>query len=69
MSERYIKQKPFVDDYGIYVPVEEYVHEGCQSQYRCLITREVLVEAYNKWIKSSEYGFIGEDDADCWSDD
>jgi hypothetical protein len=68
MSERYIKQKPFVDDYGIYVPVEEYVHEGCQSQYRCLITREVFVEAYNKWIKSSEYGFVGQDDADDWSE-
>lgn len=68
MSGRYIKQKPFVDDHGIYMPVNEYVHEGCASQYRCLMTKEMFIEAYNKWIKNDDL-FYGQDDADCWSDD
>ena len=68
MGGRYIKQKPFVDDHGIYMPVNEYVHEGCASQYRCLMTKEMFIEAYNKWIKNDD-PFYGQDDADCWSDD
>lgn len=67
--ERYIKQESFVDEYGIYAPVEEYVHEGCQSQYRCILTREMFVQAYNKWIKDNSYLFVGEDTADDWCED
>ena len=33
------------------------------------MTKEMFVEAYNKWIKNDSYGFVGQDDADCWSDD
>lgn len=47
----YIKQDPYVGDDGIYVPCEEYVPEGCVSAYRCVLTKEMFVEAYNKWIK------------------
>ena len=66
----YIRQEPFVDHRGIYMPVDEYVHEGCQSQYRCIITREMFVEAYNKWIKNADSNpFVGVDDADDWCDD
>lgn len=67
--KRYIKQEPFVDEHGIYVPVDEYVHEGCQSQYRCILTREMFVQAYNKWINENSDPFVGEDTADDWSED
>jgi hypothetical protein len=68
-SERYIKQEPFVDDRGVYIPVNEYVREGYQSQYRCILTKEMFVEAYNKWIKNDSVSFVGQDDADDWSED
>lgn len=51
MSGRYIRQKPYVDEYGIYVPEKEYVPEGTESFYRCIMTKEMFIEAYNKWIK------------------
>ena len=74
MSQRYIRQEPYIDDYGIFVPENECVAEGCVSTYRCLMTKDMFVEAYNKWIKNdskSKYDslFCGKDDADCWSDD
>lgn len=51
---RYIKQEPYVDDHGIYVPVNDYVVEGCSSVYKCIMTKEMFVEAYNKYIKVGE---------------
>lgn len=57
--------KPFVDDDGIYVP------SSFDSRYhQCLITRELFVEAYNKWIKPNKRSFVkfGEDTADDWSE-
>ena len=73
MSGRYIKQEPYVDNHGIYMPINEYVPEGCESMYRCIMTKEMFVEAYNKWIVGLQdkniYAAYGEDDADCWSDD
>ena len=47
----YIKQYPYVGDDGIYIPCEEYVEEGCSSAYKCILTKEMFIEAYNKWIK------------------
>ena len=69
MSGRYIRQEPYVNNHGIYIPDNEYVPEGCASLYKCIITKEMFVEAYNKWIKC-ELGshHYGEDDADCWSE-
>ena len=58
--------KAFVGDDGIYVP--------SRHDYRfheMLISKELFVEAYNKWIKESQpykNEFFGEDDADCWSE-
>jgi len=70
MSGRYIRQEPYVDDHGIYVPEKEYVPEDCVSTYRCIMTKEMFVEAYNKWINGyTSIHHYGEDDADCWSDD
>ena len=50
----YIEQKPYVDDTGIYVPLEPYVKEGDASYYKCVMTKEMFVEAYNKWIKNEK---------------
>ena len=67
MSGRYIKQESYVDNHGIYMPVNEYVPEGSASMYRCVMTKEMFVEAYNKWIENSSNGVLAEqDDADCW---
>lgn len=58
--------KPFVDDKGIYIP-----SSYDPRHYQCLITRELFVEAYNKWIKPEKRNFIyvGKDTADDWSED
>lgn len=70
MSGRYIRQESYVGDDGIYVPVNEYVPEGTESAYKCVMTKEMFVEAYKKWIigsKSNRTGFsYSDDDADCW---
>lgn len=55
-QEVYMKQYPYVDDTGIYVPCEEYVQEGCSSNYKLVISKEMFVEAYNRWIKGAENG-------------
>lgn len=55
-SRKYIKQEPYVDDTGIYIPIHEYVEEGLASDYRCVMTRELFVEAYNKWIVEAQNG-------------
>lgn len=51
---KYIKQHPYVGNDGIYIPLEPYVPEGLTSNYQCLLTKEMFIEAYNKWIKESE---------------
>lgn len=47
----YVKQEPEITDDGIYMPEHEYVLEGTCSKYRMVITKEMFIEAYNKWIK------------------
>ncbi len=56
--------KAYVGNDGIYVPsrYDSRLHE-------LLISRELFVEAYNKWIKNDSYVFAGQDDADDWSED
>lgn len=51
---KYVKQEPYVDDDGIWVPCAPYVPEGCASDYRLVMSKEMFVEAYNKWIKGEE---------------
>ena len=51
LGPTYVKQHPYVDDDGIYVPLEEYALEGTVSHYKMVISKELFVEAYNKWIK------------------
>lgn len=66
MNKTLIKHEPYIDDKGIWVPVNEYAHEALGTAYRCVMTKEMFVEAYNKWIKNSTYGNTSSDDADCW---
>lgn len=49
----YVRQYPYVGEDGIYVPCQEYAPEGC-SLHNLLISKEIFVEAYNKWIKGEE---------------
>lgn len=60
--------KPYVDDDGIYVP-SDYDFR----YHKLLISRELFVEAYNKWIKGEsdvvDNPFACQDDADDWSED
>jgi hypothetical protein len=51
-----VKQESKINDEGIWMPWEEYVPEGCASNYRLLISKEMFVEAYNKWIKNCTGG-------------
>ena len=51
---KWIEQKPYINDTGIWVPVEPYVEEGTVSNYKLLISKELFIEAYNKWIKGAE---------------
>lgn len=47
----YIKVSPYVGDDGIYAPINLYVLEGTNAMYRMVISKEMFIEAYNKWIK------------------
>lgn len=53
-EQEYIKQHPFVNDTGIYMPSKEYVRKGFVSEYRLVMSKEMFVEAYNKWIKEAQ---------------
>jgi hypothetical protein len=71
MDEIWIKQEPYVDERCMWMPVNEYVKKGSASTYRCVMTREMFIEAYNKWIKNantSKYDclFRHEDSIDDW---
>lgn len=74
MNGRYIKQEPYIDEHGMYEPVNEYVPEGFASMYRCIMTKDMFVEAYNKWIKNdsaSKYACLINhklDHTECWND-
>lgn len=47
----WVKSKPFVDDSGIYMPLEPYVREGCEiSTYQLVMTKEMFQEAYKRYI-------------------
>ena len=54
MDKVYVKQNPYVDDNGIWMPYQEYVPEGCASAYKLVMSKEMFVEAYNKWIKNAD---------------
>lgn len=47
----WIPCEPYVNDDGIWMPLQPYVPEGCVSEYKLVMSKEMFVEAYNKWIK------------------
>lgn len=53
-ERKWVKQEPYVNDKGIWAPYNEYVPEGCESNYKLVMTKEMFVMAYNKWIKGEE---------------
>lgn len=53
-GKTFVKQEPYVGDEGIMVPVNPYVPKGTASIYRCLIPKELFIEAYNKYIKEED---------------
>lgn len=50
-SPVYVKQEPYIDDEGLFMPCEEYVLEGHETYYRMAISKQQFIEMYNKWIK------------------
>jgi hypothetical protein len=50
IPKKYVKQHPYVDDTGIWVPIEEYAPEGIESCYKLVMSKEMFIEAYNKFI-------------------
>lgn len=46
--------KPYVDDVGIYAPVHEYTIKGHPATYKLVMTKEMFVEAYDKYIAHGE---------------
>ena len=51
--EGYTKNLPYVDEDAIYVPCEPITPNGISSNYKVLLTKELFIEAYNKWIKET----------------
>lgn len=46
----WIKNEPYVDDSGIYVPVNEYTQKGYSATYRMVMSADVFKEAFRKYI-------------------
>lgn len=53
-KEMYKQNYPYVGDDGFYYPLEPYSKNGCEPYYRCLMTKDMFIEAYNKWIKNND---------------
>ena len=47
----YTQHFPYVGEDAIYVPCAPVTKNGLSSNYKLLITKDLFVEAYNKWIK------------------
>ena len=50
----YTQHFPYVNDEAIYIPCSPVTKNGELSVYKPLITKELFVEAYNKWIKGEQ---------------
>lgn len=49
----YIKHEPYVGEEAIYIPAVPWAAKGEMVPYKALITKDLFVEAYNKWIKNA----------------
>lgn len=50
-TAKWIKAEPYVDEYGIYYPVDSYFLEGYPPAYRLVMTADMFREAYKKYIQ------------------
>lgn len=50
-SREYVLNFPYIDDDGIWVPCNSYTLKGTASAYKMLISKDLFIEAYNKWVK------------------
>lgn len=46
-----VKHEPYVDDEGVWRPVHECTPGWSDTAYKLVISKEMFIEAYNKWIK------------------
>ena len=52
LEPKYIEIHPYVGEDGIYMPVSRYVRDIDKPySYKLVMTKEMFIEAYNKWIK------------------
>ena len=52
LEPTYTEIHPYVGEDGIYMPVVSYIRDGYEAPiYRLVMTKDMFVEAYNKWIK------------------
>lgn len=51
INREYVRNSPYIDDEGIWVPCHEYSPKGTASTYTMLISKDLFIEAYNKWIR------------------
>ena len=52
----WLKTQPKIDDEGIWMPTNDFVPENCETGYKLVMTKEIFIEAYNKWIKEGYNG-------------
>lgn len=50
-SREYVLNTPYINDDGIWVPCDSYTPKGTTSSYKMLISKDLFIEAYNKWIR------------------
>lgn len=50
-SHEYVQNPSYVNDDGIWVPCHPYTFKGTASAYKMLISKDLFIEAYNKWIR------------------
>ena len=47
---KYIPTKPIITDDGIFLPLVDSVREGEEPYYKLVMSKEMFIEAYTKWI-------------------
>ena len=50
MSTKYVKNESYVDDKGIFTPLQDYAPEGCASDYQMIMSKRGFIRAYVKFI-------------------
>ena len=52
-GEMWYPTYPYVDDKGIWIPLSPYANDKVASDYKLLISKEMFVEAYNRYIRDN----------------